>query len=160
VAYVRRTSYFPGSSNTATLPSVTAYNEIATPTGVGFSDHDSFPQILTENEFVYKDDFSVTKGKHNFKLDTEYRRTPDGRGFDPFKYGYVLTDYVEDPLTDSSFTAPFENAFVPTGAQRGSIAEAVASLNPSPAHCRFTIVDIEPTKLRCTFRTTGWFAPA
>ena len=28
---------------------------------------DNLPQFFTENEFIYKDDLSITKGKHNFK---------------------------------------------------------------------------------------------
>jgi hypothetical protein len=136
MAYTRHTSNFPGDPTVAGMPStLTAFDS---PT-FGFGNSAALPQLFTENEFSYKDDLSVTKGKHNFKGGVEFRRTRNGSSFDSYKYGYNIVDDVEDLVTDATFTNTLESYLATTnpglltavGGPFGSIAEAFASLNPT-----------------------------
>jgi hypothetical protein len=128
MAYTRHTANFPGDPSVAGVPStLTFYDE----SNVAIGNANNLPQFFTENEFVYKDDLSVTKGKHNFKVGAEFRRTRNGSSFDSVKYGYNLPNGVEDLLTDATFTNTLESAFVPMNFRQGSIAESEASINPT-----------------------------
>ena len=100
MAYTRHTANFPGDPAVAGVPStLTFYDE----SNVAIGNANNLPQFFTENEFSYKDDLSVTKGKHNFKGGGEFRRTRNGSSFDSVKYGYNLPNGVEDLLTDATF---------------------------------------------------------
>lgn len=142
--YVRNTSNFPDPANVTGMTSVnTAFDSIACCSGVTLGETPDLPQFFTENEFTWKDDLSVTHGKHNFKGGAEFRRTRNGSSFDAFKYGYSLVDGVEDMLTDATFTntiinnpafAPLVGAcesFLPTSYCNSSILVGVTSINPS-----------------------------
>ena len=125
-AYVRHTGNFPGDPRVLGMPAiVTAFDS---PT-FGFGNADNLPQFFTENEFQYRDDVSITWGKHNFKLGGEYRRTRNGSSFDSFKYGLLEPNGTEDLLTDDTFSNVLENVLF-GGPVFGSIAAAEASLNP------------------------------
>jgi hypothetical protein len=125
--YVRHTANFPGDPAVGNMPSmVTFFDESA----VAFGNSSGLPQFFTENEFIYKDDLSVTKGKHNFKTGAEYRRTRNGSSFDNAKNGLVLPMDVEDLVTDGTFSNELEQyafGYHPYG----SIAYSEASLNPT-----------------------------
>jgi hypothetical protein len=126
MAYVRHTSNFPGDPSVDGMPStLVAFDEPS----IGFGNNAGIPQFFTENEFIYKDDLSVTKGKHNFKGGAEYRRTRNGSSFDSYKNGYNIDADTEDLLTDATFTNNVENYFI-GGPVFGSIIETFASLNP------------------------------
>ncbi|MFZ3340674.1 MAG: TonB-dependent receptor [Terriglobales bacterium] len=126
-SYVRHTANFPGDPRVAGAPSIlTAFDS---PT-FGFGNAANLPQFFTENEFVYRDDLSVTKGKHNFKGGAEFRRTRNGSSFDSYKYGYLIADDVEDVLTDSTFTENLES-YLFDGPYYGALAEAFTSINPT-----------------------------
>ncbi len=126
MAYVRNTSNFPGDPTVTGMPStLTAFDE----PNFGYGNNAGIPQFFTENEFIYKDDLSVTKGKHNFKGGAEYRRIRNGSSFDSYKNGYNIVADTEDLLTDDKFTNDFESYFL-GGPVFGSIIEAFASLNP------------------------------
>jgi Carboxypeptidase regulatory-like domain len=126
MAYVRHTANFPGDPTVTGMPStLVAFDEPS----IGFGNNAGIPQFFTENEFVYKDDLSVTKGKNNFKGGAEYRRTRNGSSFDSYKNGYNIDADTEDLLTDATFTNNFENYFL-GGPVFGSIIETFASLNP------------------------------
>jgi hypothetical protein len=125
-SYVRHTADFPGDPAVAGAPSIlTAFDS---PT-FGFGNAANIPQFFTENEFIYKDDLSITKGKHNFKTGAEFRRTRNGSSFDSYKYGYLIPNDVEDVLTDSTFTENLES-YLFGGPAYGSLALAFTSLNP------------------------------
>jgi hypothetical protein len=127
MAYTRNTSNFPGDPRVAGMPStVSAFDSPA----FGIGNASNLPQFFTENLFTYKDDLSVTRGKHNFKGGAEYRRTRNGSSFDAYKYGYNVDNDIEDVLTDATFTNNWENYFV-GGPEFGSMYEALASLNPT-----------------------------
>jgi hypothetical protein len=136
LAYTRHTGNFPGDPNVAGMPSI--LNFFDSP-DVGFGNNTNLPQFFTENEFSYRDDLSVTKGKHNFKGGAEYRRTRNGSSFDSYKFGYNVVDDTEDLLTDATFTNNWEAyAYTqtplsghPLPGPFGSIGEAAGALNPS-----------------------------
>lgn len=127
VAYVRHTSDFPGDPKVLGVPDILTFFDSPT---FGFGNADNIPQFFTENEFQYKDDLSVTKGKHNFKGGFEYRRTRNGSSFDSFKYGLIEPMGTEDLLTDMTFSQIADN-IVFGGPTFGSIAAAEGSLNPA-----------------------------
>lgn len=129
MSYVRHTGNFPSDPRVVGMPDVLSYFDSP---GIGYGMADNLPQFFTENEFIYKDDLSVAKGKHNFKGGAEYARTRNGSSFDVEKNGYVYAMDTEDLVTDGTFTNNFENAAF--GYQYfGGTAEAGASLNPTTA---------------------------
>jgi hypothetical protein len=127
VAYVRHTSNFPGDPSLAGFPSVvTAFDEPV----VAYGNSSNLPQFFTENEFVYKDDLSVTHGKHNFKGGGEYRRTRNGSSFDALENSLFLPYSTEDLLTDLKFDDAAD--ILLNGAPTyGSVYYAEASINPT-----------------------------
>lgn len=126
-AYVRHTGNLPGDPSVLGMPDITTYWDSPY---FGFGNAYNFPQLFTENEFQYKDDLSVTWGKHNFKGGAEYRRTRNGSSFDSYKYGLLEPQGSEDLLTDETFSEIADNLVygLPT---YGSLANAEASLNPA-----------------------------
>jgi Carboxypeptidase regulatory-like domain len=131
MSYTRNTSNFPDAPNTLGMSAInTGFDEISCCDGVGFGMSPNLPQLFTENLFTYKDDLSVTHGKHNFKGGAEYRRTRNGSSFDAIKYGYSAVNSVEDLLTDADFTNDLENQFF-GGTFLGSIAAGETSINPT-----------------------------
>jgi hypothetical protein len=126
MAYVRHTANFPGDPAVANMPDAfSLFDE----TSVGFGNASNIPQLFTENEFIYKDDLSVTKGRHNFKGGAEYRRTRNGSTFSSYKNGENGMEDTEDLLTDGTFTNLLEQAYYGHTVYSG-IAYAIASLNP------------------------------
>ncbi len=128
VDYVRHTGNFPGDSTVTNMPSVFTYFDSSQ---VSFGNASNLPQFFTENEFIYKDDLSVTHGKHNFKFGAEYRRTRNGSSFDTVKNGLVALQGVEDLLTDGTFSNELENNVLGGGYGYGSVTYSEASLNPT-----------------------------
>jgi hypothetical protein len=127
VAYVRHTGNFPGDPTVAGMPAILDFYDSPQ---FGFGNNSTLPQFFTENEFLYKDDLSVTKGKHNFKGGGEFRRTRNGSSFDAYKFGYLIPNGVEDLLTDATFTNQLEQYLNPAHPQ-GSLPWAQTSLNPT-----------------------------
>jgi len=127
VAYVRHTANFPGDPTVAGNPSVlTAFDSPL----VTFGNASNLPQFFTENEFVFKNDITVTKGRHNFKGGGEYRRTRNGSRFDALSNGLFEPNGVEDLLTDGTFSDQADTLFF-GGPTFGSFAAAEASVNPT-----------------------------
>jgi len=96
----------------------------------------------------------VTKGKHNFKMGAEYRRTRNGSSFDNAKNGLVLPMDVEDLVTDGTFSNELEQyafGYHPYG----SIAYSEASLNPTTGALPVYYRGFRATKWPFTARTTG-----
>jgi len=127
--YVRHTANFPGdaASSAAGVPSiVTAFD----PYNGAYGNSSALPQFFTENQFQYKDDLSITRGKHNFKVGAEYRRTRNGSSFFTQFNGFFLPYGVEDILTDGKFGGNADQAIY-GGAYNGSWYYAQASINPT-----------------------------
>jgi hypothetical protein len=126
-SYTRHTSNFPGDPSVAGMPSVVSFLDSPT---ISFGNASNLPQFFTENEFVWKDDLSVTKGKHNFKGGGEFRRTRNGSSFDALKNGLFEPNDIEDVLTDAKFTDAAD-AYLFGGPAFGGFAAAEASINPT-----------------------------
>lgn len=129
IGYVRHTANFPGdaASNAGGVPSVvTAFD----PYNGAYGNSSGLPQFFTENEFQYKDDLSITKGKHNFKAGAEYRRTRNGSSFFTQFNGFFLPYGVEDLLTDMQFGTDADNTVL-GGPAYGSWYYAQASIDPT-----------------------------
>jgi hypothetical protein len=127
MSYVRHTANFPGDPSVAGLPNTFTYFD---PAAITLGNANNLPQFFTENEFIYKDDLSVTKGKHNFKGGGEFRRTRNGSSFETVKNGLNAFMDTEDLVTDGTFTNQLEEFLHGGHTVYGSIAYAEASLNP------------------------------
>jgi len=106
IGYVRRLANFvdPGSEGIPEFYTIDAIN-------ASFGGSTAIPQFFTENQFQYKDDLSVTHGKHSLKFGGEYRRTRNGSSFQADRNGNFAGWSAEDLLTDSVFTDQMDNAF-------------------------------------------------
>jgi hypothetical protein len=127
VSYTRHTANFPGDSKVSGFPSAVSFFDSIQ---LDYGNASNLPQFFTENQFSYKDDISITHGKHNFKTGGEFRRTRNGSSFDAYKNGLFYESGVEDLVTDATFTNAWETYYL--GAPYfGSLAYAAASLNPT-----------------------------
>jgi hypothetical protein len=125
--YVRHTANFI-ATGAAGIPSMFSIDALVS----GFGGSTALPQFFTENQFQYKDDLSVTKGKHSLKIGGEYRRTRNGSSFQADRYGNFLTWSAEDLVTDAFFTDQVAPGIPGYGA--GSIGgwySAGAAVNPT-----------------------------
>jgi outer membrane receptor protein involved in Fe transport len=107
IGYVRRTANFttPSANGVPTLFSID-------PEVGGFGGAEGFPQFFTENQFQYKDDISITRGKHQLKFGGEYRRTRNGSSFNNDEWGHFANWGVESLMTDGVFTDAIDQAVV------------------------------------------------
>ena len=127
MSYVRHTGNFPDVASEAGFPSVvTAFDS---PT-ISYGQTSNLPQFFTENEFIWKDDLSVTKGTHDFKGGAEFRRTRNGSSFEALSNGLFEPNDIEDLLTDAKFTDEAD-AYLFGGPVLGGFAAAEASINPT-----------------------------
>jgi hypothetical protein len=99
IGYVRRKADFfdPG---TAQIPNLYTIDS----TAGSFGASAGIPQYFTENEFQYKDDISITRGKHQLKFGAEYRRTRNGSIFSNDAQGTFVNWGAEGLVTDGLFT--------------------------------------------------------
>ena len=109
VDYVRHTGNFPGDNRVANFPSIATFWDSA---NLAYGNASNLPQFFTENEFIYKDDLSITKGKHNIKTGAEFRRTRNGSSFDAYKNSLMYVSGVEDLVTDATFTNTWEKCLL------------------------------------------------
>jgi len=123
--YQRRVANFTAPDAVGVVATVTAVD----PLGTGFGGTPGIPQFFTENQFQYKDDLSITQGKHNFKTGVEYRRTRNGSSFFNDRYGTALAWSTEDILTDMTFTDQLDKLFF-GGPAIGACALCGASIDP------------------------------
>ena len=129
IGYVRRTANFidPGAAG---IPEFFAID----PTGIGLGGSTGIPQFFTENMFQYKDDVSITKGKHQLKFGGEYRRTRNQSSFSNDAYGHFAYWGAEGMVTDGLFTDAIDSALGPAafhGLGLGGFYYAGASVVPS-----------------------------
>jgi hypothetical protein len=105
IGYVRHTANF-SAPGTAGIPNIFT----ADATAGSFGGAINISQNFTENEFQYKDDVSITRGKHQLKFGGEYRRTRNGSSFRNDAYGTFRTWGAEGLITDGLFTDAIDNA--------------------------------------------------
>ncbi|HZQ67618.1 MAG TPA: carboxypeptidase regulatory-like domain-containing protein [Terriglobales bacterium] len=127
MGYVRRLANFtaPGSEGIPEL--LSGFDALFL--NVAFGASTSLPQFFTENQFQWKDDLSVTRGKHSLKFGGEYRRTRNGSSFQADRNGNFGYWTAEDLVTDGLFTDNLDN-FV-GGYQYGGWYYAGAAVNPT-----------------------------
>jgi hypothetical protein len=130
IGYVRHTANFfaPGTTG---LPETFA----ADPTTIALGSPVAIPQTFTENQFQYKDDISVTKGKHQLKFGGEYRRTRNQSDFSNDNFGHFFNWGTEDMVTDGVFSDAIDATGVATNfgypGGFGSWYYAAASVDPT-----------------------------
>ena len=114
IGYVRRTANFtnPGTDG---LPEFFSID----PTAISLGSGTGIPQFFTENEFQYKDDVSMTHGKHQMKFGAEYRRTRNGSSFHNDADGHFATWGAEGLVTDGVFTDAIDSALYGVGRAYG-----------------------------------------
>ncbi len=98
IGYVRRTANFIPQGQG--VPELFAIDATAGSLGA----YSGLPQYFTENEFQYKDDVSITHGKHQMKFGGEYRRTRNGSTFSNDRAGTFSSWGAESLITDGLFT--------------------------------------------------------
>ncbi len=128
IGYVRRTANFlaPGTKG---IPSLFSNDALQ----VSFGASTGIPQFFTENEFQYKDDISISHGKHQLKFGGEYRRTRNGSTFSNDASGNFDFTSAADFVTDGLFTDSIDAGPNPGyyGYGYGGFYSAGASVVPS-----------------------------
>jgi hypothetical protein len=130
IGYVRRLANFtaPGSEGVPEL--LSGFDALFL--NVAFGASTALPQFFTENQFQYKDDLSITHGKHSFKFGGEYRRTRNGSSFQADRNGNFGYWSAEDLVTDGFFTDQLDSALGGYGgAGYGGFYYAGAAVNPT-----------------------------
>lgn len=129
--YTRHVSNFAAAG-----PQTTAATFTADSLYTGFGKANSFPQLFTENEFLYEDALTWTKGAHNTKYGFRFMRTRNGSSFYNDVNGTLafwgapglMTDAVSDidveRVLDGGTTGDIHSAY-------GSLYYASASEDPS-----------------------------
>ena len=127
IGYVRRKANFvaPGTDGIPAFFSADA-------TAGSFGSSSGIPQFFTENDFQYKDDVSVTKGKHQLKFGGEFRRTRNGSSFHNDDKGTFVNWGAEGPsptasLQTRSTTPTLDRTTPSTTASVGGIMPALQS---------------------------------
>jgi hypothetical protein len=130
IGYVRRTADFvaPGTEGVPEL--LSAGDQLSGNVALGAST--AIPQFFTENQFQFKDDISLTKGKHSLKFGAEYRRTRNKSSFQADRNGNFGYWSAEDLVTDGMFTDQADNVLHGYyGYGYGGFYYAGAAVNPS-----------------------------
>ena len=126
-SYLRHRSDFPNPAGTAGIPDILSFFDSL---GAGFGNTSALPQFFTDGMFQYKDDLSIVKGKHTFKIGGEYRRIRNASSFQAEKNGIFFFESTEELMTDGFFGDVADKILHGGNATSGSIFEAGASLNP------------------------------
>jgi hypothetical protein len=125
-SYLRHRSDFPNPAGTAGIPDILSFFDSL---GVSFGNTSALPQLFTDGLFQYKDDLSIVKGKHAFKVGGEYRRVRNASSFQAEKNGIFFFQSTEELVTDGFF-GDVADKILNGKATAGSIYEAGASINP------------------------------
>ena len=125
-SYLRHRSDFPNPAGTAGVPDILSFFDSL---GAGFGNTSALPQFFTDGMFQYKDDLSIVKGRHSYKVGGEYRRIRNASSFEAEKNGIFFFESTEELITDGFFGDVADKILngAPTS---GSIFEAATSLNP------------------------------
>jgi hypothetical protein len=122
--YLRHVSNF-SAPGTEGVPQLTTWIDLNS----GFGAYSGFPQLFTENEFLYSDQLTKTLQHHTLKFGFQFIRTRNGSSFYNDIYGSLYPWDVENLLTDATLYDQFEQ--VAGGATYGSLAYATASIDPT-----------------------------
>jgi hypothetical protein len=131
ISYTRHTSNFPGDpkANAAGVPQIeaAAFDQLGTTLG----NASNLPQFFTENDFTYKDDLSVTKGKHSLKGGGSFTRTRNGSSFQASTNGEFSFNSIESLVTDGFFDEEADQLYAGYPGYFGAFAFAQASVDPT-----------------------------
>jgi hypothetical protein len=124
VSFLRHRTDFPADPTALGTPGYYTIDGM----GVDLGYSAGLPQFFTDNQFQYLDTLSFVKGKHNFKVGGEYRRTRNGSTFFNDKYSSVFPWGVEDTVTDLAFSDIFGSYL---GYAYGGAFRMSAAIDPS-----------------------------
>jgi hypothetical protein len=128
-SYLRHRTNFPADAKALGTPMYYTIDGI----GVDLGQSSGIPQFFTDNQFQYLDALSFVKGKHNFKVGGEYRRTRNGSTFSNDQFSSVFPWGVEDTVTDLAFSDIFGNYLSGLGyaPNYGGAFRMSAAINPT-----------------------------
>jgi hypothetical protein len=108
------------------IDSTKKYPTVSFASGEYFGTNGNVPQQTFQKKWQFKDDISITHGKHNFKMGYDYVWEPALAGFFEFTPTPSVT-FLDDPSTILSNTAKYPQGFQTPGAV---IAIAETAGNP------------------------------
>jgi hypothetical protein len=97
----------------------------------GFGSGSNYPQLFTENEFLYEDALTKDTGKHSLTVGFRYLRTRNGSSFYSDTDGALYPWDIESLVTDETFDDQADRvipAYI-TGGPYGSLYSARASVD-------------------------------
>ena len=124
IGYTRHVSNF-SSPGTQGVPMIFTADD---PTYAGFGASSAFPQLFTENEFLYEDMLTKDVGKHSLTVGFRYIRTRNGSSFYDDFNGTLEPYDVETLVTDETFDDQADLA-VYGAPVYGSLYEASAAID-------------------------------
>jgi len=124
--YLRHVSNY-SAAGTRGVPMIASAND---PMHAGFGAFSGFPQLFTENEFLYSDSITKSMARHAVKAGFQYIRTRNGSSFYNDVWGTMLPWDVENMVTDAALYDDFEPLLY-GGPGYGSLYMASASIDPS-----------------------------
>jgi hypothetical protein len=123
LGYTRHVSNF-AAPGTQGVPMILT----ADPLSEGFGASSGFPQLFTENEFLYEDSLSKVVGKHSLKTGFRFIRTRNGSSFYNDFNGTIWPWDVETLVTDETFDDQADRALT-GGPSAGSLYDASAAVD-------------------------------
>jgi Carboxypeptidase regulatory-like domain/TonB dependent receptor len=99
LGYTRHVSNF----NSPGVQGVPMIFTMGDPLASGFGANSAYPQLFTENEFLYEDSLTKDVGRHSLKAGLRYMRTRNGSSFYNDFNGTLAPYDVESLVTDETF---------------------------------------------------------
>jgi len=88
---------------------------VSFPSGEYFGTNGNVPQQSFQKKWQFKDDLSITRGKHNLKVGFDYLKEPQLGGFFEFNPTPAVS-FLDDPATILSNTTKYPQGFATPGA--------------------------------------------
>ena len=126
LGYTRHVSNF-NPPNAQGVPEIVTEDALTS----GFGASSNFPQLFTENEFLYEDSLTKDVGLHTLKTGFRFIRTRNGSSFYMDDNGTLLPWDTETLLTDETFDDQADR-IIPSsvgGGPYGSLYEASAAID-------------------------------
>jgi len=97
------------------IDSTTKYPTVTFASGEYFGTNGNVPQQSFQKKWQFKDDISITRGRHNFKTGIDYLHEPSLGGFFEFTPTPAVT-FIDDPSTILTDKVNYPNGFSTPGA--------------------------------------------
>jgi hypothetical protein len=117
-----------GNKNSPDAPGVPQIVTAVDPLQAGFGSNLSYPQLFTENEFLYEDMLTKEAGKHSLTAGFRYLRTRNGSSYYQATNGALYPWDIESLVTDETFDDQADRAIF-GGPVYGSMEMAIASID-------------------------------